>query len=115
MIISNNNSHPLQISRYSFVNTPQFNENGTSKFIPTIRVYPNGDMTYNGVEPQDILTHIWYNRTMRFGCDLFVDGKLAVKSSVYKDTPERIERLKRLEEQFIKENWIPSRNTAPYR
>ncbi len=80
----------------------------------SIRIYPNGDRRYNAVKPEHLIGHIHYNERWRFGCDLFIDGKLAVKSVVYKDTEERRERLRLLEEQIQKENWKPTKCNAPY-
>ncbi len=44
------------------------------KIHHTVGVYNNGQMKQNGV-PEDLLAgHIEYNKTMRFGRALFVDG-----------------------------------------
>lgn len=40
----------------------------------TIGVYANGDFKINGVKPEHLDSHIEYNKTMRFGRALFVDG-----------------------------------------
>ena len=42
----------------------------------SIRIYNNGDYTINNVRPEDLEAHIEYNKTMRFGCALVVDGKI---------------------------------------
>ena len=80
----------------------------------SVRVYPNGERRYNAVKPEDFIAHILYNARWRFGCDVFVDGKLVVKSVVYKDTEERRERLRKLEEDLQKENWKPTKCNVPY-
>lgn len=73
--------------------------------VTTVRVYPNGDKTYNGVAPEELENHLAYNRDFRFGCDVFVNGVLTVKSEVYYDTEERRERLRLIGEELLKENW----------
>ena len=46
----------------------------TSMIHTTVGVYNNGDMVVNGVSAEDLVSHIEYNKTMRFGRALFVDG-----------------------------------------
>lgn len=41
----------------------------------TIGVYNNEDFKVNIVRPEHLERHIEYNKTMRFGRALFVDGK----------------------------------------
>jgi len=45
----------------------------------TIGLYPNGEYKVNGVSKEDLEAHIEYNKTMRFGRALFVDGELVYK------------------------------------
>ena len=45
------------------------------EIFTTIGVYANGDMKINGVKAENIESHIEYNKTMRFGRGLFVNGK----------------------------------------
>ena len=42
----------------------------------TVVVYLNGDYKTNGVTPENIESHIEYNKTLRFGRALLVDGKV---------------------------------------
>lgn len=41
----------------------------------SVGVYSNGDYVVNIVKEEDLIAHIEYNRTFRFGRALFVDGK----------------------------------------
>ena len=41
----------------------------------TIGVYKNGDYKVNVVREEHLESHIEYNKTMRFGRGLFVDGE----------------------------------------
>lgn len=42
----------------------------------SIRIYNNGSYTINNVRPEDLITHIEWNKVRRFGCALVVDGKI---------------------------------------
>lgn len=42
-------------------------------------LYANGDVKHNGVAEEGLEAHIEYNRLMRFGRALFVDGKCVYK------------------------------------
>jgi hypothetical protein len=42
----------------------------------TVGVYASGNYVTNIVSPEDLVDHVEYNKTMRFGRALFVDGKL---------------------------------------
>jgi len=41
----------------------------------TLGIYGNGQLVYNVVRPEDLESHIEYNKTFRFGRLLYVDGK----------------------------------------
>jgi hypothetical protein len=42
----------------------------------TIGIYLDGSYKVNGVQDQDLNSHIEYNKTFRFGRALIVDGKI---------------------------------------
>lgn len=42
----------------------------------SIRIYNSGSYVVNNVRPEDLKEHIEYNKIMRFGCALVVDGKI---------------------------------------
>lgn len=42
----------------------------------SIRIYNNGSYVVNNVRSEDLEPHIEYNKTVRFGCALVVDGKI---------------------------------------
>lgn len=56
----------------------------------SIRIYNNGSYVVNNVRPEDVEGHIEYNKTMRFGCALVVDGK--IENEGYLDE-ERIKNI----------------------
>lgn len=58
------------------------------KIHHSCRVYNDGSRTYNGVLAEHLDDHIHYNRTMRFGCALFIDGVLMNEGYL---TPRRCE------------------------
>ena len=79
-----------------------------SLIYTTIGVYLNGDIKSNGVKPEHLSSHIKYNKTMRFGRALIVDGNI-VHYGYWKhlDLQNHIEKTK-LKEIKIK------KCTAPY-
>ncbi len=58
----------------------------TTKFHHTRGVYPDGSYKDNGVLPELLEKHIEYNKTMRPGRALFVDGVCIYKGFVTEDT-----------------------------
>ena len=82
------------------------------KIHTTIGLYLNGDYKINGVSAENLDTHIEYNKTLRFGRALFVDGK-CVHEGYYKNSPEEIadfeKRIADNPEQFTR-----TEDTAPY-
>jgi len=54
----------------------------------TIGVYANGDHVVNIVRPEHLEGHIEYNKVMRFGRALFVDGLCMNKGYLSKDAVE---------------------------
>lgn len=40
-----------------------------------VRVYSSGDRVVQHIEPHDVEAQLSYDKVMRFGCALFVDGK----------------------------------------
>ena len=83
----------------------------------SIRIYPNGDKRYNGVRTEHLEDHINYNREYRFGCDLIIDGKVAVRSAIY--IGKTREDFDKRNEEIIKELETKPHNpqfcTVPYK
>lgn len=73
----------------------------------TVGVYKNGDYKTNGVDTKDLENHIEYNKTLRFGRALFVDGECV--NAGYLNVEEVAEWTAK-----IKEFPIPKQCTAPY-
>lgn len=75
----------------------------------TIGLYANGEFKINGVKPEHLEDHIEYNKTMRFGRALFVDGKCVHKGYHNENNIKSFEDM-------IKDNPDYIRNvcTAPY-
>lgn len=72
------------------------------------RVYNDGSKTDNGVAKEDLKDHIWYNKTMRFGTALFINGVCVNYGYLGKERCDKIaEEIKGLQ---IKMNTI----TIPY-
>lgn len=66
-----------------------------------VRVYSNGDRVVHHLEPNEVERQLSYDKVMRFGCALFVDGKC--EATGYLDE-ERCEALsKELTRQAAKE------------
>ena len=63
----------------------------------TIGVYSNGSYKVNIVRPEHLLHHIEYNKKMRFGRALFVDGKCEyagyLSEEKTKEWEEKISRM----------------------
>ena len=74
----------------------------------TIGVYADGSYKTNGVKHEHLKVHIEYNKTMRFGRALFVDGKCVHNG--YLNSTE----VKEFEEKIKKENIKKDKCTAPY-
>jgi len=72
----------------------------------TIGVYLSGHYKTNGVTDENLESHIEYNKTMRFGRALLVDGKV-VHLGYYNESDREM-----LEERF-KDIKI-DKDTAPY-
>lgn len=56
----------------------------------SIRIYNNGSYVINNVRPEDLEPHIEYNKTMRFGCALVVNGKIENEGYLNKDRIKQI-------------------------
>lgn len=76
------------------------------KIYTTVGVYLNGDYKTNGVTPENIESHIEYNKTWRFGRALLVDGKV-VHTGYYNESD-----IPMLEEKFGKIKI--EKDTQPY-
>lgn len=72
----------------------------------TIGVYLNGDYRVNGVKSENLENHIEYNKTLRFGRALLVDGKV-IHTGYYKTKDIPV-----LEEKF--KDFKMEKDTAPY-
>lgn len=72
----------------------------------TIGLYPNGEYKVNGVPTSDLDLHVEYNKTMRGGRALFVDGICVYTGSMTEDECGT----------FIKKHSdiIMTKDTAPY-
>lgn len=75
----------------------------------TMGVYNNGDRVHNGVLPADLSDHIEYNKVMRFGRALFVDGVCHNEGYLGK------ERCDAIEAELKANPVVMTRCTAPYR
>lgn len=62
------------------------------KIHTTIGVYPNGDYKTNGVREDLLESHIEYNKTMRFGRALLVDGKVVHLGSYEESNRKTLEK-----------------------
>jgi hypothetical protein len=78
------------------------------KFHHTMGVYNSGQRKHNGVHPAHLARHIEYNKTMRFGRALFVDGKCVNLGYL------SAERCAAIEEELRLNPVVMERDTAPY-
>lgn len=76
----------------------------------SVRIYANGDIVTNVVAEKDLEVHIWYNRNMRPGCSLFIDGEIKSEGCVTKECLER--QREKVKSIRINLNQSP---TIPYR
>lgn len=75
----------------------------------TMGVYANGDRVNNGVMTEHLDDHITYNRAMRPGRALFVDGRCVHRGYIPQETCDAIER------DLAANPKTMTRCTAPYR
>lgn len=76
----------------------------------TYGVYPNGSWRRNAVRDSDLTAHVEYNKTMRFGRALFVDGALVYPGSC---SPEVLQQF--AESLPARDaDWHPTQPTIPY-
>jgi hypothetical protein len=75
----------------------------------TIGVYANGDFKINGVKAENLKEHIEYNKTMRFGRSLFVDGKCVHKGNLDDEQIKFYEKLFRSDSKYTRRE-----DSAPY-
>ncbi|AWD93307.1 hypothetical protein AB9_143 [Acinetobacter phage vB_AbaM_B9] len=71
----------------------------------SIRIYNSGSYVVNYVRPEDVSDHIEYNKIMRFGCALVVDGNIENEGYLNKE---------RIEEIISKINIPKCYNYTPY-
>ncbi len=81
------------------------------KLHKTYGVYRNGTWKRNAVLDEDLASHIEYNKMMRFGRALIVDGEV-VHCGYFPQ--EEIEQWARERLPEIDKGWVPIRDTAPY-
>ena len=62
----------------------------------TIGVYSDGSFKVNGVKSEDLINHIDYNKTFRFGRALIIDGKIEYQGYLSKEDLEKIIKEKNL-------------------
>ena len=74
----------------------------------TIGLYADDSFKMNGVKPEHLTDHIYYNKTYRWGRALFVDGKCEY-SGYLSD-----EQTRNFEERIKRENLKADKCTAPY-
>jgi len=75
----------------------------------TIRLYANGQYIINGVSSEHLEDHIEYNKTYRWGCSLFVDGKCVFNG--YQSNKE----IKRFETKIKGDSYsMQNKCTVPY-
>jgi hypothetical protein len=74
----------------------------------TIGLYANGDYKINGVHEDHLEGHITYNKLMRPGRALFVDGKCVFGGYLSEETCNGFEQT--IEEEGFKMN----KDTMPY-
>jgi hypothetical protein len=74
----------------------------------TIGLYNDGSFKVNGVTKDNLPLHINYNKIMRFGRALFVDGK-CIYSGYIDD-----KRIKAFEQRLIDQPLIVICDTQPY-
>lgn len=79
-----------------------------AKIHTTIGIYPNGSFKTNGVSEKNLEQHIEYNKTMRFGRALLVDGEIIHYGSFNKRDLNKL-----IEENNFKQFKINT-DTAPY-
>ena len=58
----------------------------------TVGIYLNGDHKTNGVIPENLESHIEYNKTYRYGRALLVDGKVVHLGYYSESDREELER-----------------------
>ncbi len=74
----------------------------------SLRIYNNGDMVRQLINPEDIKNHIEYNRVYRPGCMLIIDGAVTQSGYISKEREaEYIQKFDTLE--FPKEAILPYR------
>lgn len=78
------------------------------KIHTTIGLYPNGDYVINGVLPEDLESHIDYNKRYRYGRALLLDGEC-----IYKGTLSN-EQIDIFERRIVDENIKMDKCTRPY-
>lgn len=74
----------------------------------TIGIYSDGSYKVNGVRSEDLSSHIEYNKTMRFGRALIVDGEIVYTGYLSKEQVQTIMEAKNLGSISMKSC------TAPY-
>lgn len=82
-------------------------ENKHPSLHVTVGVYSNGQFKTNTVADEDLQNHIEYNKVMRFGRALFVDGECVYAGYL---SPERVEEwTEKLREMNLQPASYPTR------
>lgn len=76
----------------------------------TVGLYSNGDYKINGVAEENLENHIEYNKQMRPGRSLFVDGKCVIIGISH-----TVEKIKEFEDKIKSDpKFVRFQDTAPY-
>lgn len=75
------------ISKWLIINIRRVN---MSKIITTIGIYSNGQFKFNGVLERNLQSHIEYNKQLRFGRALIVDGQIAYSGIIKEEALHEI-------------------------
>jgi len=79
----------------------------------TLGIYPNKQIVFNVVRPEDLENHIEYNETFRFGRLLYVDGKRVYRGCIKEEYLGEYDRI--AEELYSNNNVNMYSVTIPYR
>ena len=79
----------------------------------TLGVYGNKQIVFNVVRPEDLASHIEYNKAFRFGRLLYVDGKRVYGGCIKE---EYLGQYDKVAEEFYSNNTVNiNQPTIPYR
>lgn len=81
----------------------------------TLGVYANGQYKYNVVRDEDLEHHIEYNKKMRFGRLLYVDGERVYDGCMRKEILPEYDEIARKFYKDYKDKIDMDKPTIPYR